>query len=86
MLGAEEAAALRPLGPHGAIETTDHGLGPGTLLPVSAKRVRPGKQGLRYDVRDLDRWIDSLAPGEDSHTDTDLLDRLGDDQGPRSRR
>lgn len=53
------------------------GLGPGALLPVAAKRVRPGKQGLRYDVRDLDRWIDGLAPGEDSHTDTDLLDRLG---------
>ena len=33
-------------------------------VPVPAKRVRPGKQGLRYDVRDLDEWIDNLGRGE----------------------
>jgi hypothetical protein len=39
------------------------------LPPVSPKRIRPGKQGLRYDVRDLDRWIDGLAEGEADEAD-----------------
>ncbi|KMO32512.1 hypothetical protein VQ02_23495 [Methylobacterium variabile] len=52
------------------------GLGATAPLPVTPKRVRPGKQGLRYDVRDLDRWIDSLEMGEIGETDEDLLDRL----------
>jgi hypothetical protein len=29
--------------------------------PVRAKRIRPGQRGLRYDVRDLDEWIDTLG-------------------------
>ncbi|RVU17466.1 hypothetical protein [Methylobacterium oryzihabitans] len=62
------------------------GLGPAAPLPVAPKRVRPGKQGLRYDLRDLDRWIDSLEAGPETETDAQLLDRLIDDKGARSRR
>jgi hypothetical protein len=30
--------------------------------PVRSKRVRPGQRGLRWDVRDPDKWIDTLSP------------------------
>src|SRR6266436_6090926 len=41
------------------------GMGIGSFAvncPVRPKRVRPGQRGLRWDVRDLDKWIDNLAP------------------------
>jgi hypothetical protein len=45
------------------------GLGRESFLsncPVRPKRVRSGQRGLRYDVCDLDDWIDALAfQGED---------------------
>ncbi|GLS53872.1 hypothetical protein GCM10007886_20550 [Methylobacterium gregans] len=46
------------------------------VTPISM--APPGRQDerlLRYDVRDLDRWIDGLAEG--SETDDELLARLG---------
>lgn len=52
--------------------------------PVPPKRVRPGKQGLRYDVLDLDRWangLDSIDGAEP--TDEDLLRGLDDAEDPR---
>jgi len=39
------------------------GIGIGSFAancPVRPKRVRPGQRGLRWDVRDLDKWIDNL--------------------------
>jgi hypothetical protein len=42
--------------------------------PVPAKRVRPGQRGLRYDVHDLDAWIDRLA------ADAEAINALSDDQ------
>ena len=62
------------------------GLGPSAPIPVTPKRVRPGKQGLRYDVRKLDIYLDSLNDGEDVETEQDLLDRPGHDKGPCPRR
>jgi predicted DNA-binding transcriptional regulator AlpA len=46
--------------------------------PVQPIRVRPGQRGLRYDIRALDAWIDSLsdrnqADGQDA---TDWLAKL----------
>lgn len=61
------------------------GLGPGAPLPVSPKRVRPGKRGLRWDVQDLDRWLDNLESGQDAETEDDLLNRPSRDKGARSR-
>ena len=52
-----------------------HSIGPGALLPVAAKRVRPGKQGLRYDVRDLDPGVLVLSGG-DPMKRPDLFDLL----------
>ncbi|WP_238310239.1 hypothetical protein [Methylobacterium organophilum] len=62
------------------------GLGATAAIPVQPKRVRPGKQGLRYDVRDLDRWIDSLETGEHVESIEDLLNRPGHGKGARPRR
>ena len=62
------------------------GLGLNVPIPVAPKRVRPGKQGLRYDVRDLDHWIDNLENGEHVESEDDLLNRPGNDKGARSRR
>lgn len=28
--------------------------------PVDRRRVHPGPRGLRYDTRELDKWIDAL--------------------------
>jgi predicted DNA-binding transcriptional regulator AlpA len=41
------------------------GMGVGSFAvhcSVRPKRVRAGQRGLRWDVRDLDKWIDSLSP------------------------
>ncbi len=41
------------------------GMGAGSFTvhcPVRPKRARPGQRGLRWDVRDLDKWIDTLSP------------------------
>jgi hypothetical protein len=57
--------------------------------PVRAKRVRPGRRGLRYDVRQLDEWIDSLPAADGEHdpkpiTPSDWLRTLdGPDQDSR---
>jgi hypothetical protein len=52
--------------------------------PIRAKRVRPGQQGLRYDVRELDAWIDNLDDdGQDSGQDwLAKLDQV-ENEGPR---
>ncbi len=52
------------------------GLG-SSLPPVRPKRIRPGKQGLRYDVRDLDAWIDNLDRTDEADAN-DWLNRLDD--------
>jgi predicted DNA-binding transcriptional regulator AlpA len=56
--------------------------------PVRPKRIRPGQRGLRYDIRELDAWIDTLSAGDDDGTTaadtTDWLVRLdGTDQDKR---
>jgi hypothetical protein len=41
------------------------GMGVGSFAvhcSVRPKRVRAVQRGLRWDVRDLDKWIDSLSP------------------------
>ncbi len=46
------------------------------VAPVSlAPAGRQDERLIRYDVRDLDRWIDGLA--ERSETDEEILARLG---------
>jgi hypothetical protein len=37
--------------------------------PVRPKRIRPGRQGLRWDVRQLDEWIDMLPSEGDCNND-----------------
>jgi hypothetical protein len=50
--------------------------------PVQPKRVRPGKQGLRYDRLDLDRWLDMLdSTGGAEPSDDELLRGLDGDAG-----
>ncbi|MGY2051716.1 hypothetical protein [Methylobacterium sp. JK268] len=61
-------------------------LGPTSPIPVAPKRLRPGKQGLRYDLRDLDVFLDNLERDVEAESAESLLDRLDHDQGPRSRR
>jgi hypothetical protein len=54
--------------------------------PIKPKRIRPGQRGLRYDIRELDAWIDSLGAGDDRGTAdvTDWLVRLdGTDENKR---
>jgi hypothetical protein len=55
--------------------------------PVNPKRIRPGQRGLRYDIRELDAWIDTLsadAEGAMAAKTTDWLVRLdGTDQDKR---
>jgi hypothetical protein len=60
-----------------ALEAAEY-CGRGTAPPpIPPKRVKPGKQGMRYDVRDLDRWLDSLDEAQqDEHSATEWLDRL----------
>jgi hypothetical protein len=41
-----------------------------TVIP---KRIAPGPRGLRYDLRDLDRWIDELGFGDRPRTADDWL-------------
>jgi hypothetical protein len=40
--------------------------------PVNPIRIRPGDRGLRWDVHDLDKWIDSLK----KHSTTENVDWL----------
>lgn len=54
--------------------------------PVRPKRIRPGKQGLRYDVRDLDEWIDRLDRGEQDSASKDWLAELDNEENEGSRR
>jgi predicted DNA-binding transcriptional regulator AlpA len=54
--------------------------------PVKPKRIRPGQRGLRYDIRELDVWIDSLGGdnGPGTADATDWLVRLdGTDEDKR---
>jgi hypothetical protein len=37
--------------------------------PVRPKRIRPGRQGLRWDIRQLDEWIDALPSEGDRNND-----------------
>ena len=62
------------------------GMGISSELPVRPIRVRPGKQGLRYDVRELDRWIDGLQRCEDVEDIDAIIDRLDDAENQRPRR
>jgi hypothetical protein len=54
--------------------------------PVRPKRIRPGKQGLRYDVRDLDAWIDNLGRGDQDSGSRDWLAELDNEENEGSRR
>jgi predicted DNA-binding transcriptional regulator AlpA len=63
----------------------------GVNCPVRPKRVRPGQRGLRYDVRDLDEWIDTLGLAGDVNGLSDerwlaKLDGTDKDQGHQSLR
>jgi predicted DNA-binding transcriptional regulator AlpA len=56
--------------------------------PVKPKRIRPGLRGLRYDVHDLDAWIDTLvvdgeakAEGQTADQWLARLDGIHQDQG-----
>jgi hypothetical protein len=40
---------------------------------VRPKRIAEGPRGLRYDVRDLDKWIDELASTDVPRTADDWL-------------
>jgi hypothetical protein len=53
--------------------------------PVKPIRVRPGLRGLRYDLRAIDAWIDSLADTNQAQdVATDWLARLdGNDENQR---
>jgi predicted DNA-binding transcriptional regulator AlpA len=55
--------------------------------PVNPKRVRPGQRGLRYDIRELDAWIDTLSTDDDGTSAADTTDWLvrldGTDQDKR---
>ena len=53
--------------------------------PVRAKRIRPGQRGLRYDVRDLDEWIDTLGAAGDAVAFS-KFDGTRKDQGRQSLR
>lgn len=55
LLDVPEAAAYCGFGGHMSFTQN---------CPVRRRRIRPGMKGLRYDVRDLDAWIDTL-PYED---------------------
>jgi hypothetical protein len=55
--------------------------------PVKQKRIRPGQRGLRYDIRQLDAWIDTLSADDDGTAAADTTDWLvrldGTDQDKR---
>ena len=49
--------------------------------PVAPVRVGPGMRGLRYDLHDLDEWIDSLKQSSRStESNKNWLDRVGNDK------
>lgn len=50
--------------------------------PVAPIRIGPGMRGLRYDLDDLDGWIDSVKRSSmSSKPNTNWLDRVGNDEG-----
>jgi hypothetical protein len=53
--------------------------------PVKPIRIRPGQRGLRYDLRAIDAWIDSLSDHKEAHGQSiDWLARLnGNDADQR---
>jgi hypothetical protein len=49
--------------------------------PVAPVRVGPGMRGLRYDLYDLDVWIDSLKQSSmNAESNENWLDRVGNDE------
>jgi hypothetical protein len=48
--------------------------------PVKPVRVRPGDRGLRWDIRELDAWIDSLKENSTGSENVDWLKRVSNDQ------
>ena len=54
---------------------------------VKPKRIRPGQRGLRYDIRELDAWIDTLSADDEGTRAADTTDWLvrldGTDQDKR---
>jgi hypothetical protein len=55
--------------------------------PVKPIRIRSGQRGLRYDVRALDAWIDTLADTTEAagHAATDWLGQLDGDHADQGR-
>jgi len=50
--------------------------------PVEPIRIGQGVRGLRYDLKDLDGWIDSMKESSMStKPNTIWLDRVGNDEG-----
>jgi len=43
--------------------------------PVAPKKM--GNGDLRWDVRELDRWLDRLGAGADNHETDAIIERLG---------
>jgi hypothetical protein len=58
-------------------------MGVGTFMancPVRPIRVAPGNRGLRYDLYDLDLWIEALKGNSESpEQKVDWLNRVGND-------
>jgi len=80
LLRVSEAAAYCRLGPESFLK----------VCPVPARRLAPGPRGLRWDRRELDRWIDGLdvvaAEGASSPPKSkDEWLALLDDENPRAR-
>jgi hypothetical protein len=46
-------------------------------LECPVQPIRFGNGDLRYDVQDLDRWLDSLKAGHDHSGMESIVDRLG---------
>jgi hypothetical protein len=54
--------------------------------PVAPVPVGPGPRGLRYDLRDVDAWIDSLKQSSIcTETNVNWLDRVGNDESADKR-
>ena len=52
--------------------------------PVKPIRIRPGDRGLRWDIRELDEWIDSLKENSTCSENVDWLARFdGQNQDKR---
>jgi excisionase family DNA binding protein len=55
--------------------------------PVKPLRIRPGQRGLRYDVRALDAWIDTLSDTNQAsgRSASDWLGKLDGDNADQRR-